>query len=112
MRTYESSSTLLAGNFYDVVSAVDGQDGLEKLYEKVPDLIIVDYMMPKMDGKSFVRQIKSDQRTKDIPILMFTAAPSEEREVDLLSMGIDDFVKKTAPTQVLLARIKTALARA
>lgn len=103
---------LLEGNFFDVTLAVDGQDGLEKLYQRVPDLVIVDYMMPRMDGRAFVQQLKSDQRTKQIPVLMFTAAPSEEREVELLTMGVDDFVRKTIPTQVLLARIKSALSRA
>ncbi len=102
-------SEVLKMNLYDVITAKNGLDGLNKLYESVPDIIVVDYMMPQMDGKAFIQRLKSDQQTKEIPVILLTAAGSDDREADLLSLGIDDFVSKTVSPKIFLARLKNAL---
>ncbi len=103
-------SMLLQKEMYEVIEAEDGLEALEKVYKNRPTLIISDLMMPRMDGKEFLVKMKSNAKTKDIPILMLTAANSEENEVDLINLGANDFVGKAASSSVFLSRVRRALA--
>ena len=105
-------SLLLKGEMFDVEEAGNGQEGLDKVYAHVPELILCDLMMPKMDGTQMVDRLRKDPRTRHIPVLMLTAADSEENEIKALNHGADDFVSKTSDTKVMLSRIYRLLDRA
>ena len=97
---------------FKVTMAEDGLDGLEKLYSSEQiDLIISDINMPRMDGLELVDRLKRDERTAHIPLLMLTAADSEDNELKLLNRGVDDFMSKASSADVLVARLHRLLAR-
>jgi len=102
---------LLEKEMFEVTEAENGIDGLNKIYERVPDLIVLDLMMPGMDGMELLQKLRADKRTSKIPVLMLTAAASEENEIDLIKKGADDFISKGSDTAVLLARIDRLLSR-
>jgi DNA-binding response OmpR family regulator len=96
---------------YKVLSKFDGRAGLETARRELPDLIILDLMMPIMDGYEVCRELKADQRTKHIPILMLTAKGQPQEIVDGLEIGADDYVTKPFEAVILEARIKALLRR-
>lgn len=96
---------------FEVFEAADGLVGLQMVYECNPDLIVCDLMMPKMNGMDLLQRIRADTQTNHIPVLMLTAADSEENELQLMVSGADDFVSKTAEHRVLLARIRRLIGR-
>jgi two-component system phosphate regulon response regulator PhoB len=91
---------------YDAVTAHDGQEGLRKAQMVIPDLIILDLMLPTLDGLSVCRELRGGERTRHIPILMLTAKAEETDQVVGFSMGADDYVTKPFSVKVLLQRIK------
>lgn len=94
---------------YRIMEAVNGQDGLEQAVQKVPDLIISDIMMEKMDGVELCQRLKSDERTSHIPIILLTARHSEDVKLSGYETGADDFITKPFNTAVLLSRIKNLI---
>ncbi len=102
----ETVSFRLQAAGYEVVPAYDGQEGLDKARSLKPNLIILDLMLPKMDGYKVCRLLKFDEKYKDIPILMFTArAQDSDREMGL-QVGADAYITKPFEPQVLLDKIK------
>jgi two-component system phosphate regulon response regulator PhoB len=97
---------------YDVVLAHDGQEGLRKAQMQIPDLILLDLMLPKLDGLEVCRELRSGERTRQVPILMLTAKAEETDQVVGFSMGADDYVTKPFSVKVLLQRIKALQRRA
>jgi signal transduction histidine kinase/ligand-binding sensor domain-containing protein/DNA-binding NarL/FixJ family response regulator len=91
---------------YTVVEANDGEEGLKKAKESIPDLIISDIMMPGMDGYELCNTLKKDIKTSHIPIVLLTAKASEDSIVRGLETGADDYITKPFSTQILMARIK------
>lgn len=112
----ESTRSILAmlfsDQFFDVIEAHDGLDGLEKVHTQKPEIIVCDLMMPRMSGIDMLRKLRADSRTKDIPVLMLTAAATEDNELKLMESGADDFVSKTSDAKVMLARVNRLLSRA
>jgi type II secretory ATPase GspE/PulE/Tfp pilus assembly ATPase PilB-like protein/CheY-like chemotaxis protein len=104
-------SMLFEEQYFDVIEASNGIEGLEKTFIENPAIIVSDLMMPRMSGLDMVKKIRSDARSSSIPILMLTAASTEESELKLLEHGADDFVSKTADSKILLARVERLLAR-
>lgn len=94
---------------YNVVSAVDGLDGLSKLSENKIDVIVVDLMMPKMNGFEFCEKIRETR--KDIYIIVLTALDDEITKLKMFDLGADDYISKPFSTRELVARIKVALKR-
>jgi len=94
---------------YTVVEAVDGNDGMEKALTRIPDLIVSDIMMPKIDGYRLCEVLKKDLRTSHIPIILLTAKASEESVIQGLKTGADDYITKPFNTPVLLTRIKNLI---
>jgi two-component system alkaline phosphatase synthesis response regulator PhoP len=90
---------------YSVVVAYNGKNALE-LMEEYPDLIVLDVMMPEMDGLEFTKLIRKDKRYKKTPILFLTAKTSEQDEIIGLDSGADDYISKPVPIKKLIARIK------
>ena len=91
---------------YDTVIAHDGQEGLRKAQMQLPDLILLDLMLPVMSGLEVCRELKAGERTRDIPIVMLTAKAEETDQVVGFSMGADDYVNKPFSVKALMARIK------
>jgi two-component system phosphate regulon response regulator PhoB len=96
---------------YEVILAHDGQDGLTRAQLSPPDLVILDVMLPVIDGMDVCRRLRADSATRDVLILMLTAKAEELDELVGLSLGADDFVTKPFSVKVLLERIKALLRR-
>jgi two-component system, sensor histidine kinase and response regulator len=94
---------------YEILTAMDGEAGLTMVEEKRPDLILLDIMLPKLDGFSVCERIKGDRRTKFIPIIMITALKELKDKIRSLEVGADDFITKPFENIELLARVKSLL---
>jgi two-component system phosphate regulon response regulator PhoB len=99
----------LERNGYEVVFAFDGEEGLKKVYQERPDLILLDLIMPKMDGFTACRRLKKDPDTKNIPILVITAAGIKDIEQQCKDNHAEGFIKKPYEPQEFLAKIKSFL---
>ncbi len=96
---------------FEVLSAGDGQDGLRRAQTNLPDLIVLDLMLPVIEGLEVCRQLRSGPRTRDIPILMLTARSEEIDEILGFQMGADDYVTKPFKIKALIQRVKALLRR-
>ena len=101
-----------ARGYYEVIPAFDGQQGLDKAGEIKPDLILLDIVMPKMDGYEVCRKLKSNPETKGIPIIIFTASTAvgpEEFEKRRISVGAEGIIKKPFEPAELLEMVNKLL---
>jgi two-component system, OmpR family, alkaline phosphatase synthesis response regulator PhoP len=96
---------------FSVQSAQDGESGLSAAKRDMPELVVVDLMLPGIDGLDVCRALRSDARTARIPIIMLTAKSEESDRVLGLELGADDYVTKPFSTRELVARIKALLRR-
>jgi len=96
---------------YDVLTVGSGEDCLDCAEKMHPDLILLDLMLPGIDGLSACRMLKENSKTKHIPVIMLTAKGEESDIVTGLELGADDYIPKPFSSRVLCARIKTALRR-
>lgn len=96
---------------YQVAAAYDGEEGLKLVSEFKPDLVILDLMLPKLDGISVCNKLRNQKETEDISIIMLTAKSSETDKIIGLEIGADDYITKPFSVRELQARIKTVLRR-
>ncbi|MEM7812336.1 MAG: response regulator [Planctomycetota bacterium] len=96
---------------FDVTVATDGQDGLNRAQALLPDAVVLDLMLPVVDGLQVCRQLRSDPRTQHLRILMLTARSEEVDEIVGFNMGADDYVTKPFKIKPLVHRIKALLRR-
>jgi len=101
----------LEANNYEVLTASDGQEGLNKARTEKPDLIILDLMLPKLDGYKVCRMLKFDEIYKSIPIIIFTAKVQQKDEELGKEMGADAYVTKPFEAEILLGKIKELLSK-
>jgi len=94
---------------YDVIMACNGEEALEKVSQEVPDIILLDVMMPRMDGYEVCRRLKEDKKTAPIPVVMVTALREREDRIKGLEAGADDFLTKPIDKAEVLARVKSLL---
>ncbi|TET08361.1 response regulator [Candidatus Aerophobetes bacterium] len=96
---------------YQVVSKGNGEDALAAIKAEKPDLILLDVMMPVMDGYEVLRRVKEDENLKNIPVVMLTAKAQERDVVKGIDLGADDYITKPFHPAELLARVKKILGR-
>ena len=94
---------------YEIATAYDGQEALEKVRQAQPDLMILDLMLPKLDGYKVCRLLKFDERTRVIPILIFTARAQVEDVTLATECGADAYLTKPFEAKALLAKIQELL---
>ena len=94
---------------FDVLIATDGQDGLAKARTESPDLIVLDLMLPKLNGYEVCTMLKQDSRYQKIPIVLFTAKAQEKDEKLGMECGADAYVRKPFRAQELLGKIRSLL---
>lgn len=98
-------------NGYEVSIAMDGHEGLNKAINELPDLILLDLMLPGIDGIDICNKLKNKDRTKDIPIIMLTAKGHETDKILGLEIGADDYMTKPFSVRELMTRIKVVFRR-
>ena len=98
--------TLLGVTGYRVVTATNGQEALDQVAAERPDLILLDVVMPVMDGYETCRRLRENYETRFLPIIMITAS-GEQEKVKALELGADDFISKPFDQAELLARVKS-----
>jgi len=102
---------ILSEEGYTVDGAVTGEDALRLLVTKLPDLVILDLMLPGLDGMEICKMIKRDPKTSHIPIVMLTARSEDSDIVAGLELGADDYITKPFSPRVLIARVRAVLRR-
>ncbi|MCX8017975.1 MAG: phosphate regulon transcriptional regulator PhoB [Rhodocyclaceae bacterium] len=106
---------LIAANLrrhgHQVVAAMDAESAQRQIHAALPDLILLDWMLPGMSGLEFARRLRADTRTRNVPIIMLTAKGEERDKVMGLENGADDYVTKPFSPRELLARIQAVLRR-
>ena len=111
----EALATLLEYNLgqekFEVTLAGDGEEGILKIEENPPDVVILDWMLPKISGIEICRRIRSKPETRNIPIIMLTARSEEADRIRGLETGADDYLTKPFSTNELIARVRAVLRR-
>jgi len=96
---------------FSVIAAAGGESGLRLAMQRAPDAIVLDLMMPGMDGLEVCRRLRGDERTRRIPLIMLTARAAEADRIIGLEMGMDDYIAKPFSPRELSARVKAILRR-
>ena len=91
---------------YSVLTAYDGEEGLDKIRTKAPDLVILDINMPKMDGYAVCREIRQDPLYRNLPIIFLTVRNEKESKIKGMNLGSDEYIIKPFRPKELLLRIK------
>jgi two-component system phosphate regulon response regulator PhoB len=115
MEDEDALATLLQYNLekegYDVTVAADGEEGLLQVDERLPDLVLLDWMLPKLSGIEVCRRLRGRAETRNLPIIMLTARGEESDRVRGLDTGADDYMTKPFSMTELTARIRAVLRR-
>jgi DNA-binding response OmpR family regulator len=101
--------TNLIGDGFEVVSAKDGKEGLDRVRSEDPELVVLDVMMPEMDGWEVLRHMEADPQTAGIPVIMLTAKASDDDYIHGLEEGAVEYITKPFYPQELVNRIKITL---
>jgi two-component system phosphate regulon response regulator PhoB len=96
---------------YQVICSTSGEDALVKARSKTLQLIVLDLMLPGIDGLAVAKALRNDQRTREVPIIMLTAKGEEADVVTGLELGADDYITKPFSPRILLARVRTVIRR-
>jgi DNA-binding response OmpR family regulator len=107
----EMIKAILVSGGYDVITAADGAEALETARAEVPDLILLDVMLPKLDGYRVCRLLKFDQKYKQIPIIMLTAKTEEQSMATGIRTGANQYLTKPIEPERLLSAVADELSR-
>jgi two-component system sensor histidine kinase/response regulator len=94
---------------YDLVTAYNGTEAVEKIKQERPDLVLLDLMMPVMDGFAVLRQVKADPDLRDIPVIIISAANNSRSVVKGIKLGAEDYITKPIDERLLLQKVKEYL---
>jgi DNA-binding response OmpR family regulator len=115
----EDSSTIrrlvaarLAADGYEVLEASDGEEALAAVRAEHPDLLVLDKVMPKLDGFEVVRELRADPETRSVPIIMLTERTTEQDVLGGLDLGVEEYMPKPFSPHELSARVRRTLQRA
>ena len=111
LQTVKLVGLVLDRRGYEIIAARNGEQALDKSHAELPDLIILDVMMPDMNGYEVARQLRADPETADLPILMFTAKSGVQDKVTGFEAGADDFLTKPIHPKELVSRVEALLLR-
>ncbi len=100
---------LLAPQNYNLLQATHGEEALRRIAEEAPDMVLLDVMMPKINGFEVCRRLKQDEKTKTIPVILVTALSEKQHRVQALEAGADDFISKPVDQTELTVRVKSLL---
>jgi signal transduction histidine kinase len=100
---------LLAPQNYNLREAINGEEALRRIAEELPDMVLLDVMMPKINGFEVCRRLKQDEKTKTIPVILVTALSEKQHRVQALEAGADDFISKPVDQTELTVRVKSLL---
>ncbi len=107
----EMITAILASGGYEVITAVDGAEALDKARSEMPDLILLDVMLPKLDGYRVCRLLKFDQKYKAIPIIMLTAKTEEQAMATGIRTGANQYLTKPIEPETLLTAVADELGK-
>ncbi len=96
----------LEANNYEATEAYDGVECLEKVQDRYPDAIVLDVMMPRMDGYETVKRLKDNDETKHIPVVIVTALNDVANQLKSIEAGADDFLSKRIEEKLLIAKVR------
>ena len=102
---------VLSEKGYEVVLASDGMEGIEKAKESRPDVCLVDWMMPELDGKAFIQKLRQIPGFEGIPAIMLTTLDSDDRKMEALAFGAADYICKPFRFEALVETIEKALSQ-
>jgi chemosensory pili system protein ChpA (sensor histidine kinase/response regulator) len=100
------TSRMLTREGFEVATAKDGVDGLQQLQDIEPDIILLDIEMPRMDGFEFARNVRADQKTKHIPIIMITSRTADKHRNHAIELGVNEYMGKPYQEEQLLTLIR------
>ena len=101
----------LRGAGHNVRTAIDAEQAQLDIDPALPDLILLDWMLPGISGIEWTRRLRGDERTRDVPIIMLTARGDESDKASALATGVDDYITKPFSPRELLVRIRAVLCR-
>jgi len=107
----QSLSWYFSREGYETLVAHDGNEGLRKAQAMIPDVLLLDVMLPGIDGLTICKELRMGERTRDIPIIMITAKSEESDQIEGFARGADDYVTKPFNNKILLQRVKALLRR-
>ena len=99
----------LETNGYEVISANDGDEGLKKAETELPDLIILDIMMPRLDGFAVVREVRKNEKIKNTPVIMCSGMDEQKAQEESIKVGADAFIIKPIESPILMSTIEGLL---
>jgi PleD family two-component response regulator len=100
---------MLSALGYEIQNADDGNDVILKLQDEVPDLLVLDMVLPKLSGWEVLKKIKQDARFKDIPVISLSEIDDIKEEVNAFALGVEDYIRKPLKFSVVIARINRRL---
>ncbi len=107
--TLASLTRMLSSDHYQTIQAADGEEALDKAFSELPDLILLDVMMPGINGFEAARKLKEDSRTNHVPIILVTALDDPENKYAGMEAGAEEYLAKPVRRQELLARVKSMI---
>ena len=108
---HEMLTVVLSPDEFEIIHAYDGQEAVERVCHELPDLVVLDIMMPKKDGRDVCQELRADPRTKDVKILMLSAKDQQFDRIVGLDLGADDYETKPFSPDHLARKIKRMCAK-